>query len=232
MKIILEKEYSFANAFFWDVILHHHIQAVDEEKEANFDEIWNEELAPASLDRKECVEYWKKLSQSELETSDNEGEIENPNTLLLPVNKDITLKIEFHPCYTYYFLNNILIGEICGHFHLKYITYPELLQIAKQKYGDILFHLLLPLSAIREQEKEAAFDEITQRLKQIPIFQEQPDYISKCLLSGLLILNSDIQEIPEIGTICTSNNSYRNALVYDDDVKLEIKDLNALLSKL
>ena len=45
MKIILEKEYSFANAFFWDVILHHHIQAVDEEKEANFDEIWNEELA-------------------------------------------------------------------------------------------------------------------------------------------------------------------------------------------
>lgn len=170
----------------------------------------------------------EKLSQSELETSDNEGEIENPNTLLLPVNKDITLKIEFHPCYTYYFLNNILIGEICGHFHLKYITYPELLQIAKQKYGDILFHLLLPLSAIREQEKEAAFDEITQRLKQIPIFQEQPDYISKCLLSGLLILNSDIQEIPEIGTICTSNHSYRNALVYDDDVKLEIKDLNAL----
>lgn len=85
---------------------------------------------------------------------------------------------------------------------------------------------------IREQEKEAAFDEITQRLKQIPIFQEQPDYISKCLLSGLLILNSDIQEIPEIGTICTSNHSYRNALVYDDDVKLEIKDLNALLSKL
>ena len=142
------------------------------------------------------------------------------------------IKIEFHPCYTYYFLNNILIGEICGHFHLKYITYPELLQIAKQKYGDILFHLLLPLSAIREQEKEAAFDEITQRLKQIPIFQEQPDYISKCLLSGLLILNSDIQEIPEIGTICTSNHSYRNALVYDDDVKLEIKDLNALLSKL
>lgn len=103
-----------------------------------------------------------------------------------------------------------------------------MLQIAKQKYGDILFHLLLPLSAIREQEKEAAFDEITQRLKQIPIFQEQPDYISKCLLSGLLILNSDIQEIPEIGTICTSNHSYRNALVYDDDVKLEIKDLNAL----
>ncbi|WP_262884381.1 Imm19 family immunity protein [Bacteroides xylanisolvens] len=41
-----------------------------------------------------------------------------------------------------------------------------------------------------------------------------------------------MQEIPEIGTICTSNHSYRNALVYDDDVKLEIKDLNALLSKL
>ena len=35
MKIILEKEYSFANAFFWDVILHHHIQAVDEEKDEN-----------------------------------------------------------------------------------------------------------------------------------------------------------------------------------------------------
>ena len=29
MKIILEKEYSFANAFFWDVILHHHSTAQD-----------------------------------------------------------------------------------------------------------------------------------------------------------------------------------------------------------
>ena len=232
MKIIPEKEYSFTNAFFWDEVLHLHIQAVDNKREMNFGEIWDDELAPASLNVKESTKYWEELSQSELETVENQGRIENPNTLLLTVNKDITLKMEFHPCYTFYFLNNILIGEISGHFHLRYITYPELLKIAKQKNGDVLFHLLLPMSAIKKQEKELAFNEITKRLKQIPIFQERSDYIGECLLNGLLVPDSEIQEMSEIGTICTANYSYRNALIYGDDVKSEIKKLNILLSKL
>ena len=42
---------------------------------------------------------------------------------------------------------------VSGNFHLKYLTYSELMRITKEKYGDVLFHLLLPLSAIREQEK-------------------------------------------------------------------------------
>ena len=94
-----------------------------------------------------------------------------------------------------------------------------------------LFHLLLPLSAIREQEKGIALNAIIQRLQQIPLFKEHSAYIGKCILNGLLISNSDIQEIPKIGTICTSNHSYRNALVYDDE-RQEIKELNILLSRL
>lgn len=35
----------------------------------------------------------------------------------------------------------------------------------------------------------------------------------------------------EIGIICLSNHSYRNALRYEDD-KEDIKELNTLLSKL
>jgi len=50
-------------------------------------------------------------------------------------------------------------------------------------------------------------------------------------LNGLLVSNSDIQENSKIGTICTSNHSYRNALIYNDE-KQEIKELNILLSKL
>lgn len=231
LNIIPEKEYSFSNTLFWNVILHHHIQAFDEEKDTNLDEVWDEELAPASLDRKAYMEYWSRLTQIDLETLDNQGEIENPNILILPVGKEITLTIEYHPCCTYYFLNDMLIGEVSGNFHLKYLTYPELMRIAKQKHGDVLFHLLLPLSVIREQEKDIAFNEIAQRLQQIPLFQEHSKYIGKCILNGLLVPNSNIQEIPEIGTICISNHSYRNALVYDDE-KQEIKELNILLSKL
>lgn len=121
------------------MILHLHIQAVSEEKGAIFDEVWNEELA-----------------QSKLEAEENEGEIEHPNILSLPINDDITLKIEFHPCYTYYFLNNIIIGDISGHFYLKYITYPlsGAFEICKAEIWRRVISLLLPLSAIRGQEKE------------------------------------------------------------------------------
>ena len=44
MNVISEKEYSFSNALFWNVMLHHHIRAFDEERDANFDEVWDEEL--------------------------------------------------------------------------------------------------------------------------------------------------------------------------------------------
>ncbi len=52
MNVISEKEYSFSNALFWNVMLHHHIQAFDEERDVNFDEVWDEELAPALLDER------------------------------------------------------------------------------------------------------------------------------------------------------------------------------------
>lgn len=84
-------------------MLHHHIQAFDEERDVNFDEVWDEELAPALLDEKRYKEYWGWLSQIELETSENQGEIENPRTLTLPIGSDVTLTMEFHPCSTYYF---------------------------------------------------------------------------------------------------------------------------------
>ena len=212
-------------------MLHHHIQAFDEERDVNFDEVWDEELVLTLLDKKKYKKYWCWLSQIDLKTSENQGEIENPRTLTLPIGSDIVLTIEFHPCCTYYFLNDTLIGEVSGNFHLKYLTYSELMRITKEKYGDVLFHLLLPLSAIREQEKGIALNAIIQRLQQIPLFKEHSAYIGKCILNGLLISNSDIQEIPKIGTICTSNYSYRNALVYDDE-RQEIKELNILLSRL
>ena len=86
----------------------------------------------------------------------------------------------------------------------------------------MLFHLLLPLCAIREQEKEDTLNEIVQRLQQIPLFREHSEYIGKCILYGLSIPDSDILDIPEIGIICLSNHSYRNALRYEDD-KEDIK---------
>ena len=43
MNVISEKEYSFSNVLFWNVMLHHHIRAFDEERDANFDEVWDEE---------------------------------------------------------------------------------------------------------------------------------------------------------------------------------------------
>ena len=93
-------------------MLHHHIRAFDEERDANFDEVWDEELVPTLLDEKKYKKYWCWLSQIDLKTSENQGEIENPRTLTLPIGSDIVLTIEFHPCCTYYFLNDTLIGRL------------------------------------------------------------------------------------------------------------------------
>ena len=60
MNVISEKEYSFSNALFWNVMLHHHIRAFDEERDANFDEVWDEELVPTLLDEKKYKKYLKK----------------------------------------------------------------------------------------------------------------------------------------------------------------------------
>ena len=75
MNVISEKEYSFSNALFWNVMLHHHIRAFDEERDANFDEVWDEELIPTLLDEKKYKKYWCWLSQIDLKTSENQGEI-------------------------------------------------------------------------------------------------------------------------------------------------------------
>lgn len=85
------------------MILHHHINAFDKENDENFDWMWDEKYSPASLDKKRFTEYWSNLSQWDLKTPENEGEIENPKSLVLPIGSDITLTIEFHPCCTYYF---------------------------------------------------------------------------------------------------------------------------------
>ena len=119
MNVISEKEYSFSNALFWNVMLHHHIQAFDEERDVNFDEVWDEELVLTLLDKKKYKEYSCWLSQIDLGTSANQDEIENPRTLTLPIGSDIVLTIEFHPCCTYYFLNDTLIGEVSGNFQLE-----------------------------------------------------------------------------------------------------------------
>ena len=91
MNVISEKEYSFSNALFWNVMLHHHIQAFDEERDVNFDEVWDEELVLTLLDKKKYKKYWCWLSQIDLKTSENQGEIENPRTLTLPIGSDIVL---------------------------------------------------------------------------------------------------------------------------------------------
>lgn len=51
MNVISEKNIRFKCAF-WNVMLHHHIRAFDEERDANFDEVWDEELVPTLLDER------------------------------------------------------------------------------------------------------------------------------------------------------------------------------------
>lgn len=58
MNVILEKEYLFLNVFFWNVMLYYYIWVFDEERDVNFDEVWDEEFVLILLDEKKYKKYW------------------------------------------------------------------------------------------------------------------------------------------------------------------------------
>ena len=154
------------------------------------------------------------------EKADDDGILAHPNVIEFVLRDEVRFKIAFHVFEIQYYLNDIYMGNLGGHFEAWFFTWKELLAFDD---GTALFLFLLPMTGIEETQRKQAEKLISERLKQVPIFSKESNYIAQLIANGLVI-DGAYSEVADIGTICTQNDSVRNVVKYpqhkDDVVKL------------
>lgn len=201
------------NTFFWKFYFCWS-RGYDEKEEINIDEV----LEVVETDETKAYE-WEYLffNQTDIE--------ENPRYIAEKLTDNLNYAIEFQEYEINFFLNDIYIGNLGGHFEAWFFTLDELL--AFEKYPS-LFLLFLPITGIQENQKSILKPIITKHFEAIPKFETQSEYIADCILNGL-IMESPFQETDEIGLINTQNHSVRNVTAYPR-YREDVIELNKVLA--
>ena len=203
------------NTFFWYSYISW-FRGYDDINEINIDEA----LEVIEIDREKLTEWEKQFFPQNV----NE---EFTRFIGGKLNENVTYSIEFEDSEVVFFLNDIYIGNLGGHFEAWFLTWNELL--AFQKF-DYLFLLLLPMTAIEKQQTDEAKQIIQKHLKTVPKFENQIEYITKCILNGLTIEEPFFIQ-NEIGIVNNQNHSVRNTEKYPR-YKKDVIELNKILKKI
>jgi len=194
------------NTFFWKFYLCW-FRGFDDKEEINIDE------AVDVIETNETEFYnWERLFFN------HESIEENPRYITGNLTDDLNFAVEFQEYEINFFLNDIYIGNLGGHFEAWFLTLDELLAFEKDP---VFFLLLLPMTGIQENQKSVLQPIITKHLEAIPKFESHSEYIANCILNGL-IMESSFQETAEIGLTNNENHSVRNIKKhprYEEDVK-------------
>ncbi|AWK06484.1 hypothetical protein HYN56_20560 [Flavobacterium crocinum] len=186
------------NTFFWKFYFCWS-RGCDHEKEINIDEV----LEVVKTDETKAYE-WERLFLNEEDIE------ENPRYIAEKINDNLNYAIEFQEYEINFFLNDIYIGNLGGHFEAWFFTLEELL--AFEKYPE-LFLLFLPMTGIKEDQRVILKPFISKHLELIPKFETHSEYIADCILNGL-IMESGFSEIEGVGMTNNQNHSVRNIDVY------------------
>ncbi|MDR2736262.1 MAG: immunity protein 19 [Gracilibacteraceae bacterium] len=210
-------DYSFANTNFWWFYILYNMFAHDNEKEMNLDDAIHEVIGPDPAGSLEwSIAFYPKNE------ADKNGLLANPHTITrkltdarMPSHTSspggISFAIEFHFSKTTYFLNDIYIGNHGGHFEMWFLTWDELLAFGK--YGEEIFLLLLTMTGIEEEQRQAAETRISRSLKSLPMFADHSDYIARCICNGLVI-EGRFSVVEGVGLTNNQNHSLRNVTKY------------------
>lgn len=203
------------NAFFWYTYIKW-FNGYDDINEINIDEA----LEVIGIDKEKLAEW-----EEQFFSIDKGGE----SLKFIGGNlvEDITFLIEFQDHEIVFFLNDIYFGNLGGHFEAWFLTWDELLSFQQFEH---LFLLMLPMTAIEQHQRDNAKQIIHDHLKTIPKFEQNAEYISSCILNGLLI-DELFFEIDEVGTVNNQNHSVRNIRKYPR-YRENVIELNKVLKKL
>ncbi|GAA3783653.1 Imm19 family immunity protein [Flavobacterium ginsengiterrae] len=203
------------NTFFWKYYFCWS-RGYDEKEEINIDEV----LEVVDTNEEEAYD-WERIffNQDDIE--------ENPRYVAGKINNDLNFAVEFAEYEINFFLNDIYIGNLGGHFEAWFFTLEELL--AFEKYPN-LFLLFLPMTGIIEDQKTILKPFIIKHLNTIPKFEKHSEYLADCILNGLII-ESPFQQTEGIGLTNNQNHSVRNISDYPR-YKEEVIELNKILTTL
>lgn len=87
---------------------------------------------------------------------ETDGYVDDPQTFICNLTPTNSLKIEFHPGDTVYFMNDKEIACTGPHYHIQIFPFTDLLEYIEVKKDNRLFLLLLPLAYIRKHDTETA----------------------------------------------------------------------------
>ncbi|MFH6957131.1 Imm19 family immunity protein [Flavobacterium aquidurense] len=203
------------NTFFWKFYLCW-FRGFDDKEEINIDE------AVEVIETNETDFYnWERLFFN------YESIEENPRYISGNLADDLNFAVEFQEYEINFFLNDIYIGNLGGHFEAWFLTLDELLAFEKDP---VFFLLLLPMTGIQENQKSVLKPVITKHLESIPEFKSHSAYIANCILNGLIMV-ATFQETAGIGIINNENHSVRNIIKYPR-YEEDVKQLNRILLSL
>lgn len=202
------------NTFFWYAYISW-FRGYDDINEISIDEA----LEVIGVDIEKLVEWEKDFFLQ------NRGE-EFTRFIGGKLNENITFSIEFRDYEIVFFLNDIYIGNLGGHFEAWFLTWDELLIFQQFEY---LFLLLLPMTAIEKHQTDDAKQIIQNHLKTIPRFEKNAEYITKCILNGLTI-DGKFFEKNEVGIVNNQTHSVRNIEKYPR-YREDVIELNKILKK-
>ena len=203
------------NPFFWYAYISW-FRAYDDKNELNIDEA----LEVLDIDKDEAYNWEKDFFPETQEDGDARfirGELAD----------HISFHIGFQQYEIVFFINDLYIGNLGGHFEAWFLTWEELLALSKK---EDLFLLLLPMTGIEAHQTDEATSFIIHQLKRIPKFEQKADYIAACIVNGLKI-NGQYFNQEGIGLVNTQNHSVRNIEVYPRH-KEEVIQLNDILRNL
>lgn len=114
------------------------------------------------------IKWWRNFTKyydGVLEETD--GYIDEPETLICNLTSSQTLKIEFHPGDTIYYINDRQIACTGGEYHIHIFSLTDLLNFVGIKKDKRIFLLLLPLAIIDSQDIDDATEVISNALQEI-----------------------------------------------------------------
>ena len=171
--------YEIDNLSFWiNYFGCSYLNLYDEEEEASVSELMEE------LCTEEVCEWWEKFTGWDTWSIWYSSPLDDPAFLEAPLPQGRTLKIEFHPGDTLYYVNGEKIGSTGPHWKLGTVPYKELEKLLPLEQGWQLFLLLLPLASLERKEAPAAQQVI--KVQMMHCFgADLCESVSKCIVSGL-----------------------------------------------
>jgi len=186
------------NTFFWKFYLCW-FRGFDEKEELNIDE------AVEVIKTNETDFYnWER------QFFNHESIEENPRYFTGNLTENLNFAVEFQEYEINFFLNDIYIGNLGGHFEAWFLTLDELLTFEKHP---VFFLLLLPMTGIQENQRSVLKPIIAKHLEAIPGFELHSEYVANCILNGL-VMESSFQETAGTGITNNENHSIRNIIKY------------------